>query len=174
MNASLELNRSLRVVAQAAFAGDYVLSDGAKSEGNCIVSMRTAKLNGKLFLRTSKARMFTGRYYSSSEDAGDRRLVFVTEHGEVYHSDKTCSHIKLKIREVSAVDAEKDRNYKGGKYHPCEYCIKGSVPERVFITEFGDRFHSDSYCTGIKRTVMSMTVKEAVEKGKRPCSKCGQ
>ena len=174
---SLKLNETLRNTAEAAFAQDEVFEDpgadtDARLSGNTITFFKSARLNGRNFVRVSTARLFTGRKYNEDE-TGDKRLVFVAENGRVYHSDRSCSHIRLTVREVTKEDVTGLRNVSGGKYHPCEVCIKGNVQEHLFITDYGDRFHAYAHCSGIKRTIMSMTVDEAKKRRLSPCSKCG-
>ena len=138
-----------------------------------VFSTKGEKLNGIYFSRTAVARTFTGRYYD--ENTGENKgniLVFVTENGKVYHNDKACSHIKLSIKAVQYSEVKNLRNADGGKYYRCERCIKGEPHGQVFITKEGRRIHSHKRCSGIKRTVRGMPLKEAKALGYRPCERC--
>ena len=107
------------------------------------------------------------------ESSTKEQMVYITKTGTVYHIDKNCSHISLSIETVTGVPTER-RNKSGGKYHPCEVCCK-SVPENCnifYITSYGDRYHSNKNCSGIKRTVQSIPISEVGEKS--PCKRCGK
>ena len=68
----------------------------------------------------------------------------------------------------SAVDGM--RNADGGKYYPCEGC-GGNPDETVYITDYGDRYHTDINCSGLKRTVEEIDIKDVGDRG--VCKKCG-
>lgn len=130
---------------------------------------------GIYFLQRGSVRGWTGRSGSSGEEGTDEndasgQAVYVTEHGTVYHKDLECSHIRLSIHQVFRDSLKQLRNSSGGKYHACERCGKQGGAE-VFITEDGDRYHSSLGCSGLKRTIREISLKEAG--GLRPCSKCG-
>ncbi|MCQ2507536.1 MAG: pilus assembly protein, partial [Dorea sp.] len=42
----------------------------------------------------------------------------------------------------------------------------------VYVTDYGDRYHSSLSCSGLKRTVYSVPKSEAIGKG--ACSKCAK
>lgn len=73
---------------------------------------------------------------------------------------------------VAAESVENLRNESQGKYHACEKCMGGRIPASVYITDYGDRYHSTLACSGLKRTVYAIPLSEAVGKG--ACSKCGK
>lgn len=101
----------------------------------------------------------------------DEDTVYITENGMVYHRDYHCTYLDLSIRVVSGKEVEELRNKSDGKYYPCEHCGgKGPVGE-VYITDYGDRYHSSVNCSGLKRTIYAVPLSEAVGKG--ACSKCG-
>ena len=110
-------------------------------------------------------------YEKAGLESDDSETVYVTETGVVYHKDYNCTHLKLSIHMASASEIEHMRNESGGKYHPCEHC--GNISSgNVYITDYGDRYHSSLSCSGLKRTVYAIPLSEAVGKG--ACSKCGQ
>lgn len=113
--------------------------------------------------------------WSGYEKEGFRGLendtVYITETGLVYHRDYHCSHLDLSVRMTHMNTIEGLRNENGGKYYPCEHCIKGSMGN-VYITNSGDRYHSSLSCSGLKRTIYAIPVSEAAGKG--ACSRCGQ
>ncbi len=122
----------------------------------------------------ARVRAWTGRdgngASDSAEDPGEEQeeMVWVTQTGQVYHKDENCTHIKLSIQRVDRAELDHLRNASGGKYHPCERC--GGGGSSVFITNYGDRYHSSVSCSGLKRTVSSIPASEIGNR--RPCSKC--
>lgn len=100
----------------------------------------------------------------------DDKTVYVTGTGLVYHMDYHCTHLELSIHMVSPDELKGLRNSSGGKYYPCEHCMrdKGSG---VYITDTGDRYHSSLSCSGLKRTIYAVPMSEVVGKG--ACSRCG-
>lgn len=97
-------------------------------------------------------------------------IVYITEHGIVYHKDYHCTHLELSVRMVQSTEVDSLRNSSGGKYRPCEHC-GGSSGGGVYITDNGNRYHSSLKCSGLKRTVYAVPVSEAAGKGS--CSRCG-
>ncbi len=96
--------------------------------------------------------------------------VYITETGLVYHRDYHCTYLELSIHTVQASETASLRNNSGGKYYPCEHCGHGS-PDKVYITDTGDRYHNSLTCSGLKRTVYAVPISEAAGKG--ACSRCG-
>ena len=90
--------------------------------------------------------------------------VYVTETGLVYHKDYHCSHLDLSIRMTHLELVEGLRNENGGKYYPCEHCVKGNGGN-IYITNSGDRYHSSLSCSGLKRTIYAIPISEAAGKG---------
>lgn len=93
--------------------------------------------------------------------------VYVSEYGQVYHGDRMCSHIQLKIYMAAENEAK--------KYPPCEKCHRngGDMCETYYVTEYGECYHSRLGCSGLKRSVKRMTINEAVAGGYGVCSRCG-
>ncbi len=96
--------------------------------------------------------------------------VYVTEHGMVYHRDYHCPHLELSIRMVPSSGLDSLRNAGGGKYHACPLCAKKGMGSAVYVTTYGDRYHTSLGCSGLKRTVYAIPLSEAAGKG--ACSKC--
>lgn len=97
--------------------------------------------------------------------------VYVTETGLVYHKDYHCTYLDLSIRPAAGTEVAKLRNQSGGRYYPCERCHPGAAGKMVYITEYGDRYHDELGCSGLKRTIYAVPLSEAIGKG--ACSKCG-
>lgn len=119
----------------------------------------------------SVRRAWTGTSRASGEDK-DRELVYVTEHGRVYHTTTSCTYLDLSVHLVPAGSAAGMRNASGQRYKPCERCARYAEPSgAAIITDYGTRYHLDRKCGGLRRTV------RAVERGETslpPCSRCGQ
>lgn len=118
------------------------------------------------------------RKWIGNEDTGeesdsggytDSKMVYIAETGTVYHMDRNCTHLRLSVRQVSKEQISALRNDGGGKYYPCELC--GGAGDSVYITDSGDRYHSNINCSGLKRAVYTIPYEMASD---RPvCSRCG-
>ena len=107
------------------------------------------------------------------EEEEEEEKVYVSANGTVYHRKATCSFIKLSVKQIEFGDVASARSKNGEIYRPCEYCCRGEIGSSVFITDYGNRYHSTLSCGELKRTIQTMTVSEAQEKGLRACKKCG-
>lgn len=104
----------------------------------------------------------------------EEEIVYITPNGTVYHRDKNCKSIRFQISSVAGESVEKLRNADGAKYYACSACMKNKSQKNrmVYITKYGNRFHSSSSCSRIGRTVIAVPIREV---GKRPaCSRCGR
>lgn len=105
-------------------------------------------------------------------DTEDGEKVYVTEYGRVYHQDISCYHLKLTIREVSAGGVGSARSSNGSIYRPCEHCaVTARSSGILFITPDGNRYHVTRDCSGLKRSIK--TVSRATC-GLPPCSNCAR
>lgn len=118
-----------------------------------------------------RMKSWTG-YDRTAFGGGEEETVYVTETGIVYHRDYHCNYLELSIRTVTVGELENLRNESQGRYHACEACVHGTVSGRVYITDYGDRYHSSLGCSGLKRTIYAIPLSEAVGKG--ACSKCSR
>lgn len=118
--------------------------------------------------QSSRNRKWTGDADTGSEED----YVYVTEHGTVYHSQRTCPYLDLSIRAVKSADLSGLRNKSGHKYYGCPDCAaENSGKATVYVTDYGTCYHTSLSCSGLKRTVYLVPLSEAGGKG--PCSKCG-
>lgn len=128
-------------------------------------------LPGKSQIRIKQhavCRKWTG-WTNDSNDTGE--WVYVAENGDVYHTSRECTHIKLSVTSANYSEIEKKRNKHGEKYRECEYCAEGIKTKNiVFITDQGNRFHYDLNCSGIKRTIYMIRLSEVGNRKK--CSRC--
>ncbi len=123
-----------------------------------------------------------GRYYGhawtgydisggfAAEDEGEE-MVYVTEYGEVYHRDIDCVHLSVRVTSVDYRELSGLRNRSGARYYPCEYCGGHVGAGNVFITEYGNRYHSSASCKGLSRKIYTIPISEVGTR--RPCSACG-
>lgn len=120
-----------------------------------------------------RIKCWTGYAKEGFFDDDDNTLVFVTETGLVYHKKRDCPYLDLSVKAVSADRVKDMRNQSKGKYYPCEHCMKkGKAGKTVYVTEYGDRYHSSLTCSGLKRTIYAVPISEV--QGKGACSKCGK
>ena len=113
--------------------------------------------------------------WSGSEEghvsSQDRKMVYVTDHGIVYHQSLTCTYLELSIRAIPYESIEDYRNETGGKYYACEICGgKVNGQSNVYITEQGERYHCSLECRGIRRNIYAVPLSDVYGLG--GCSKC--
>ena len=133
-----------------------------------------AGVDGIQIIDRARVRAFTGYDNTINETSGKTldTVVYVTDYGSVYHKSIGCRHLELSIRAVSMTEAGSARNAGGHKYYACEHCAKKGAPHKVYVTDYGDRYHKDRHCMGLKRGIHSMYLSEAG--GLPPCSDCGR
>ncbi len=127
-----------------------------------------------LFSERIRTRAFVGVDKRGEADKEDDIIVYITPTGRVYHRNKNCTYLNLKVSQVQYGDVAGMRNSGGGKYKPCHRCAGGYTPgadTSVWITNYGDRYHINRGCSEIKRTVQEVFLSEVGNRA--PCSKCG-
>lgn len=119
------------------------------------------------------AHAWTGYDIGGAENVNEteEEMVYVTQSGEVYHRDINCQHLRLTTRSIEFDQLSKERSADGSRYYPCEYCGGGICGGNVFITDYGNRYHSSVNCAGLKRKIYTIPISEVG--GRRPCSGCG-
>ncbi len=124
----------------------------------------------------SRARLHPWTGYSYDNSAGitdEDRIVYITENGSVYHLTKDCSYLDLTIIETSSDEVSSLTNQYGKSYTPCEVCMKGkSNNSLLFVTASGSKYHSSLTCSGLKRTIIAISIKDVGDK--KACSRCGK
>ena len=114
-----------------------------------------------------------GQEEDPSQNNSER--VYVTKTGTKYHCRRDCTYLQLTIKDVLFQEVGQLRNASGAIYYPCESCVgQEHVPEKVFLTEYGTRYHALLSCSKLKRTIYETDKEEAVKEGKTPCSKCAK
>ena len=107
----------------------------------------------------------------TGSDSGSADEVYVTQYGEVYHTDPGCIYLNPQIRAVPASEIGNDRSGNGAMYYPCECCKPGGNGI-VYITKEGIRYHSDRNCSGLVRHVSKVET-DVAKDSYRPCPICG-
>lgn len=97
-------------------------------------------------------------------------MVYITETGTVYHTNRNCTYLNPTIQSILAEELEGKRNSSGGKYYPCELCAGAIRTGQVYITEYGNSYHNSISCSGLKRTIYTIPLSEVGGRGR--CTKC--
>lgn len=100
--------------------------------------------------------------------------VYLADHGKVYHRNRDCVYLKPEVKQAVYWQIETKRNISGGKYSSCRRCARNAHPAdtaKVYITPYGDGWHVDRNCSGLKRSARKVLIEEVG--GLPPCSKCG-
>ena len=119
----------------------------------------------------AKAHRWVG--FDPSEGIGQEgSLVYVTEYGTAYHRSRGCSYLNPSIKAVAKAGVDQKRNSSGHKYYSCPLC--GGNASTVYITTYGEHYHSNIGCSGLKRTIRAITQQEATAEGFHACGKCAK
>lgn len=159
---------------------DFSLSDCSDPELTQITVKYTAKLTFDPFHLFSRKMCqyvtfhnWIGYIHGLGGNSGSHEevYVYITEDSEVYHLDRDCTHIRLKITEVSASEVKKLRNEYGEKYTSCSHCRAKLKDGTLYITKDGNCYHNSLECSGLSRSVTAIPLSEVGDR--RPCSRCG-
>lgn len=111
-------------------------------------------------------------YESAIPVPAEQKIVYMTENGVVYHQDFHCPYLDLSVHMVPFSGLEDLRNESGGKYYPCEKCGQIAPGMGVYVTNYGERYHTSILCSSLKRKIYTVPISETAGKG--ACSKCGR
>lgn len=106
-----------------------------------------------------------------SAAGGEDPMVYITQTGTVYHTDRNCRYLNPSVESVPRETVGSRRNESGGRYYPCERCDGSSGTGQVYLTGQGSSYHSRISCSGLKRTIYTVPLSEVGARGR--CSKCG-
>lgn len=146
------------------------LDGGERIQVKAVYRLRIAVLFFGKFSFVKRAvsvrRVFCGYTPHGEQESGEDRIVYVAKNGEVYHTNLSCSHICLSISGENATQI-----INSSRLQACEKCIgKGEKPSRLYITVFGECFHSTLNCSGLKRSVTAVQLSKV--KNMRMCTRC--
>ena len=104
--------------------------------------------------------------------APDREeLVFITSSGTAWHRDRGCGYLNPQIELLSMAEAGTAKNSEGQAYTPCLLCRPSG--QIVYVTRGGERYHGTVTCSGLRRNISSISLKEAEGMGRHACPECG-
>lgn len=117
---------------------------------------------------TTSARKWIG--FDPHEDDSGGEYVYVTKYGSAYHKSLACPYLKPSVRAVSADAVKDERSVSGGKYSSCPICKGKKNSGSVYITDYGDVYHSSLTCSGLKRSIKRIKLGDASDY--HACGKC--
>lgn len=148
------------------FSGDYI---DLKADYYIKSPINFINIHGIYTTQECKIKKWTG----DGGGAEPEDYVYVTKRGSVYHRSRFCRYLDLSIRAVRFEKLSELRNKDGGIYDPCSVCAKnGEKSSFVYITDYGERYHSRLSCRGLKRSIRLVPLSEV--RGRGPCSVCGE
>lgn len=119
-----------------------------------------------------RCRFHTWSGKNVKENSNTDTIVYITPTGSVYHKSQSCTYLRLSISKVLFDNVKNLRNDSGGKYYPCERCLKKeAADESVYISKTGSKYHKNLDCSELKRTVISVEL-ETVKDSKKACNRC--
>lgn len=116
---------------------------------------------------------FLGKTWTGYDVAcSEKRYVYVTLYGEVWHSTPECTHIFIDIRLASRKNIETMQNSAGVYYRLCELCEEEEWRDVVYYTPQGECYHKTKECSALIRYVRAIEWSSTIPY--RPCSRCGK
>lgn len=106
---------------------------------------------------------------------GDSRdeTVYVGRYSTRYHRSRSCHYLANNLSAVSYEQAAAMRNKGGGKYYACRVCGAGAGSgSTVYITPYGESYHTTKNCTAIIAYVQAVRLSEVEYMG--ACSYCSR
>lgn len=119
--------------------------------------------------QSAMARRWTGQ---SADVIQRNQWVYVTPYGTAYHITSNCRYLDLSVWATTQAQITTLRNQDGKKYAPCKACITAQEDESrsVYVTDYGEVYHTTLSCVGLKRTVYRIS--RELASGRSPCQKC--
>ena len=141
---------------------DLILTYQVSPKGQ-LLPFSYARLSNRFY-----GRAWTG--YDVVSESVEVQVAYVTKYGEVWHTTRECSHLKLTVQRISSTALSGMRNQWGQSYAKCSFCAEGVMPGRLYITREGDCYHYEEECLGLTRHVETVSWEEREKY--RPCSRC--
>lgn len=170
-------------VAKISFSSSKFLENGNDIDIIAIYKVKLPNPFIKLsytIIQQVKTKAFLGKSMVNLKETDsdikdlDTKIVYIAETGKVYHISRSCTYLNPSIKQTSFKSLEIIRNEGGHKYYRCSSCCKkGEIYEKVYITTWGEGYHSQLDCSGLKRTIREEKLTKAQEQGYYACSKCG-
>lgn len=168
------LDRVSQEVVGGVFGLDYTRSEFGKNYINiiCDYNMKNPiSIFGKKNIKmcsTACSRKWIGYDPLEGDENGD--YVYVTKYGQAYHKSLACPYLKPSVHGISASLVKEYRSVSGGKYSSCPICKGKKNTGTVYITDYGDVYHSSLNCSALKRSINRIKIEDAKEY--HPCGKC--
>ncbi len=113
--------------------------------------------------------------FNGDDITGEDEFVYITESGYAYHRRRDCSHLNVSIRQVNTSQVSALRNDSGGIFYLCPRCGRGYKlsdlkNRKVYVTDWGNKYHTDINCSDLKRTISVVPLSRAG--GRYPCRDC--
>lgn len=105
------------------------------------------------------------------EQIKEEQMVYITDYGSVYHKNRSCGYLVPSVQAIHFQNIEEKRNQSGEEYVSCLLCKDPSFLTIVYVTDYGNKYHTTTKCRGLKRTVKSIPLSQVT--GKDCCKKCG-
>ena len=96
--------------------------------------------------------------------------MYVTKYGTAYHRNLSCPYLKPSVHSISGDGVGDARSIGGGRYTSCPICKGKKNGGTVYITDYGDVYHSSLNCSALKRSVKRIKIEDAGSY--HPCGKC--
>ena len=117
-----------------------------------------------------------GDRFDGESESGD--MVYVARNvtnSYVYHDDINCTYLIKKTISFQYSNLSSHRNYNNKTYSKCDYCFKGISlhnDTEIYVTQYGDRFHSYSTCPRMTAYVTKIPRENIEIFNLRPCFRC--
>ena len=154
---------------------NFLVSDLSNAE-ECVDIVVTYQVRPAItifpFPYTRMANRYYGRAFTGYDVTGKKEMVYVAEHGTVWHKSAECSYIHIPFTAVKAEEIANLRTGDGGKYVLCKNCKRSPKGNEVYITYSGECYHYTNDCSSLRRHVIAIWKEEIGELS--PCSKCSK
>lgn len=171
-------NYGTKIGTMEGLLKDKVLIHWKEEEGICYVkqSYDVPFIGSEWFniciYQQMRINTYDGKSMISESNIVDE-YVYIAENGSVYHKYKNCVYLNPGIQNVRYGEISGMRNASGGKYSVCKRCCKNiefSDNTITYITPYGNSYHKDFKCSGLKRTIRKVKLSDIGNMP--PCSKC--
>ena len=114
---------------------------------------------------------YVGEADGKEKEESEGDIVYVTEFGTVYHNSRSCSYLSVEVSPVAFSGVSDRRNIYGRKYVACSVCAKEGEWELVYVSVSGEKYHSKTDCSTLKRLIREEKREEVLLPA---CTRCGE